>query len=203
MTRLQAVAAALTTSTMLFLGACGSDAGSDEPETSATASTTAPTAATTTPEPATPAPTGPAPSTSKPTPTTAAPGGKLISYANGEDDGILLASATDIVKLTGAPADFKTFIAGELAAATPEEGCTEMPQISVDLIDTGGWARGGHFTPQCGGYATLWAKSGGTWKDVWGGQSLVECSTLTKYKIPARVGGNECLKDGDSVPYSG
>lgn len=200
MTRLQPMAA-LAASTLLLLGACGG--GSDRSDASDPATTAAPTSTAPT-APATTAPsTTPAPSPSTTAPTTAAPAGKLISYANGEDTGVTIATAADTGKLTGAPADFKAFIASELANATADEGCTEKPQISVDTIDTGGWARGGHFVPQCGGYATLWAKTGGVWRDVWGGQSLTPCSTLTKYRIPARVAGDSCLDGDDSVPYKG
>jgi hypothetical protein len=194
---------ALATTSILLLGACGSSEESvtafDGPRTPA--STAAPTSAAPTSTPtattATPSPT--AATSSAP----AAAPGKLISYAAGEDSGIILATAADTAKLTGAPADFKSFVAAELTRGTVEQGCTEKPQISVDLIDTGGWARGGHFTPECGGYATLWAKSGGTWREAWSGQSLVECSTLTKFRFPARVAGKQCLQGDDAVAYTG
>lgn len=199
MTRTKALAVALTTTTLLLLGACSSD----EPEAATSPSTSAPTTSAPTAEPSTPEPTTPNPTKTTAKPTAAAPSGKLISYANGEDDGVLIATAADVSKLKGAPADFTKFIAAELASAAPEDGCTEKPQISVDAIDTGGWARGGHFTPQCGGYASLWAKANGTWQDVWGGQSIVECSLLTQYKFPARIAGDTCLKGDDAVPYQG
>jgi len=198
MIRTKALAATLTTAAMLLLGACGSD----EPQAAGTTSTAAPTTAAPTTVPTTTAPTTPEPTKSSATPTATTPSGKLISYADGDDTGVTIATAADTARLTGAPADFKTFIAAELATSSTDEGCTEAPQISVDLLDTGGWARGGHFIPQCGGYATLWAKSGGTWKDVWGGQSLVECSTLEQYAFPARVAGDQCLKGDDAVAYT-
>jgi len=201
MTRTKAMAVALATTTLLLLGACGSD----EPEAAGSPSTTAPTSSAPAPtaEPTTAEPTTPKPTRTTSEPTNAAPAGQLISYANGEDDGVLIATAADVGKLKGAPADFTRFIAAELSSATPEDGCTEKPQISVDAIDTGGWARGGHFTPECGGYATLWARAGGTWKDVWGGQSIVECSLLTQYKFPARIAGDTCLKGDEAVSYPG
>lgn len=191
------VLAALTTTTILLLGACGS---SEEPEASDAPSASAPTSAAPSPTPS--ASTTPAPTATTSTPTAAAPTGKLISYQT-EDGGAMITQASDTAKLEGAPGDFKAFIARELADAEPEQGCTEKPQISVDLLDTGGWARGGHFVPQCGGYATLWAKSQGGWQAVWSGQSLVECSTLTKHRFPARVAGKQCLDGDDAVPYSG
>ncbi|MCL3818016.1 hypothetical protein [Aeromicrobium wangtongii] len=195
---------ALATTPILLLGACGS---SDEPEAAAPSASEPSTSEPTTPAPSTvpttPAATTPAPSKSTSTPTPAAPAGKLISYAQGEDSGVMIATPAETSKLRGAPADFKSFIAAELTRGTVEQGCTEKPQISVDVIDTAGFARGGHFTPQCGGYASLWAKSGGTWRSVWNGQSLTECSVLTKYKFPARVAGKQCLQGDDTVTYSG
>nr|MCW2728376.1 hypothetical protein [Aeromicrobium sp.] len=199
MTRTPALAA-LTTTVVLLLGACG--ASDDEPAASApTPSTAAPSSASPTATPVA-ATTTPAPTPSTTAPTAAAPTGKLISYET-EDGGVMITRASDTGKLTGAPSDFKAFIARELEDAAPEEGCTEKPQISVDRLDTGGWARGGHFIPQCGGYATLWARSGGSWQAVWSGQSLVECSTLTKHRFPARVAGKQCLEGDATVPYAG
>lgn len=190
---------------MLLLGACGSGgtAASEAPTASAPTST-APTAPPpTTATAAAAEPTTPAPATSTSAPTTAAPAGKLIDYASGDDSGVTIATASDTGRLTGAPADFKTFIAAELAKGSTDVSCTEKPQISVDMVDTGGWARGGYFVPQCGGYAALWAKSDGSWKSVWSGQSLVDCATLTSFAFPVRVVGGQCLEGQDAVTYTG
>lgn len=200
MTHTRHLVATALASAALLLSGCGSDATSDDaasPETSATSTTTPPPAATT--KPAATA-TTPEPSED---PTTAAPTGKLISYVDSEDVGVMIAQAADTAKLTGAPADFKAFIAAELGRLEPGQGCTEKPQISVDRLDTGGWARGGTFIPQCGGSASLWAKDGGTWKEAWSGQSLVECSILQRYRFPARIAGNQCSDGSEAVPYRG
>jgi hypothetical protein len=207
MTPTKLLAAATVTLTLLALGACGSDAGPDAGSDAGADGS----AATTQPSATTPAPTAaPAPASStasaSPTaaPTTAAPAGKLIDYETDDESGATITTAADTSKLTGAPADFRAFIAAELKKnRNVDEGCTEPPQIYVSRVDTGGWARGGYFIPQCGGYASLWAKSGGTWKDVWGGQSLVECSTLEQYAFPARVAGASCLDGEDTVDYAG
>lgn len=195
---------------LLVLAGCGSDGSDDAAETSpdptATATPLAPSTAAPT-SPATPDPTESSPTATPPatSPTsTPAPTGTLISYETDDDSGATIVKASDTSKLTGSPADFKTFIAAELRRnAQPEPGCTQPAQIYVSLVDTGGWARGGYFVPQCGGYATLWARSNGAWQEVWSGQSLVECSTLTRYKIPARLAGNQCLRGEDAVPYPG
>jgi hypothetical protein len=205
MTRSKLVPALAATVALLTLGACGS--GSDDPaeSTGGSSGSTAP-AGTDDPAPSspdTPTKTVPTETPVAPAPTTKAPAGKLIDYETGDDSGATIATPADTGRLTGSPADFKSFISARLAAASPGEGCTEPPQIYVSRVDTGGWARGGYSIPQCGGYAALWAKSGGTWTEIWSGQSLVECSTLTKYKMPARVAGASCLDGDATVDYAG
>ncbi|MET0448074.1 MAG: hypothetical protein ABW004_06690 [Aeromicrobium sp.] len=207
MTRLPLLAAA--TAALILLTGCGgsgSDTAAEPVATTDTPTTGATTAPSTEPEPE---PTKTTPSAT-PTPTPAVtttatdlPTGTLIDYGNSDENGATIAVAADTGKLAGSPADFKSFIASQLAAATPGEGCTEQPQMYVTRVDTGGWALGGYFIPQCGGYAALWAKSKGSWQEVWSGQSLVECTTLTKYGFPAAVAGGECLDGDKTVDYSG
>lgn len=200
-TRLQMLAA--LTGAMLLLSGCGSsDEPSDVAKPTAEASATSPNQ-TTKPTPSA--------TTAKPTPTKSAtptapprPSGKLIDYETGDESGATILTAADTGKLTGAPADFKAFITTQLGKKPAvDDGCTEPPQIYVSRVDTGGWARGGAFIPQCGGYATLWAKSGSGWQGVWSGQSLVDCETLERFGFPARVAGDTCLKGEDAVAYSG
>ena len=124
---------------------------------------------------------------------TIAPASSLIDYG----DEIALERAADVSKLTGAPQDFKTFIAAELARqqATKDDVCTEEPEIHVAKIDIRGWAAGGSFIPQCGGNAALWAKAAAGWQEVWSGQTLPDCAILEKYRFPATVAGSECGTD--------
>ncbi len=203
MTRTRLIAVALATSTVLLLGACGSDGddaaaapstSTDSPASSAAPTTKAPSPTTKTPKPT-------------PTATTKEPAvkpGTYIDYEAVNEDGISIAEPSDASKLTGAPADFKSYVAAliEKQATQGVEGCTEAPQINVTQIDTGGWARGGYFIPGCGGSAALWAKSGGTWKQAWTGQSLVDCATLERYDFPSRLAGSTCDAGGDSKAYT-
>lgn len=182
---------AATTILLLTAGCGGSDddKGSDEPTRTASPTTAPTTSTTTTP---TPEPTQA---------TTTAPASTLINYG---DDGITVAKAADVAKLTGAPEDFTSFIVADLQRQqdVKDEVCTEKPQIQVSRIDTRGWAAGGSFIPQCGGNATLWAKVSGGWREVWGGQTLPECKVLEKFTFPAGVAGGECgTADGKTRRY--
>jgi hypothetical protein len=196
MTRTSLLATAAAT--LILLSGCGSDAATPAASPEPSETTSQPTTPAATAAPTTPATTP----TTVPTTKAPAPAGKLINYETGDEQGVVLTTDADADRLTGAPADFKAFVIAELATADPGEGCTERPQLYVSRLDTGGWARGGYFVPQCGGYAALWAKAGGSWKEVWSGQSLVECTTLTQYKIPSRIAGDSCLDGDTTVDYS-
>lgn len=179
------------TAIVLLTAGCGGsdDKGSDVPTATA---------------PPTDAPTASA--TSAPTPeptqgTTTAPASTLIDYG---EDGVTVAKPADVARLTGAPEDFTAFLVADLRRQqdAKDDVCTEKPQIQVSRIDTRGWAAGGSFIPQCGGSATLWAKVGGDWREVWGGQTLPECKVLEKFAFPAGVAGGECgTDDGRTRTY--
>lgn len=134
-------------------------------------------------------------------PTTTASPTTLVDYG---DDGVTVSSPDDVAKLTGAPADFTSFVVDELRRQqdVKDEVCTEKPQIKVSRVDTRGWAAGGTFIPQCGGNAALWAEVDGAWREVWNGQTLPECTVLEKYEFPADVAGAECgTADGETRRY--
>lgn len=204
-TRSLLVTLVAATSLLTACGSGGSDASDGEDVPTAAPTASAVTAAPTTAAPVTTPTPSPNATTPSAVPTSAAPGGKVIDYETDDSNGVTIRAASDTARLTGASADFKTFIAAELSAAQSDgdEGCTEKPQIYVSRLHTGGWAAGGHFIPQCGGYATLWARRNGAWKEVWGGQQLTDCATLRRYAFPVAVVGSTCL-DGDTErPYTG
>lgn len=173
---------------LVLTAGCGGsddpDGGDDDPTT--TPATTTTTAATTTPAP------GPTESTGAST---------LIDYG---DDGVVVATVADVDKLTGAPADFKAFIAADLQRQQDSENgvCVQTPEIHVARLDTRGWAAGVNFIPRCGGDAALWVKIAGGWRQVWGSQTLPDCAVLEKYEFPASVAGTECgTPDGKTRRY--
>lgn len=162
-----------------------------------------------TPAPTTSAPTTASPSPSAtPTPTEDAPDpdAPAIDYQTEAGTGAVVPTPGDTSNLTKSSAEFKAFISAELTRLQNESGgnCTNQPQIRVNTVQNAGWASGGVFTPECGGYAVLWAKQGGDWSQIWGGQELVDCSTLLRYKFPVSVVGDQCLtQEGASATYSG
>jgi len=179
---------------MLTAGCGGSDdpdgKGADPTTTPAPTETTQTTATTTAPT-----------TTPAPAPTKSTSNSTLIDYG---DDEVIVATPADVAKLTGAPADFKAFIAADLQRQQDSETgvCVRTPEIHVARIDTRGWAAGTNFIPKCGGDAALWAKVAGGWRQVWGQQTLPDCAVLEKYRFPASVAGTQCgTPDGKTRSY--
>lgn len=154
------------------------------------------------PAPSSSAPSSAAPPTESPTPTIEAPDpdAPAIDYETTEDSGQVVSDPAGASGLSKASDDFKAFISAELTRLQNEAGggCSNKPEIRVSKLQNAGWASGGVFTPECGGYAVLWAKQGGKWSQVWGGQELVDCTTLLRYKFPVSVAGDQCLSQEDS-----
>ncbi|MGJ9424013.1 hypothetical protein [Aeromicrobium sp. CF3.5] len=136
-----------------------------------------------------------------PTPTeeTPAPDAPPVDYS--AEGGALVTGSGDSSALAGAPADFSTFVTGELSRLRTEgiDGCSNDPQIRVDTVQGAGWASGGVTAPECGGYAVLWAKTSNRWAQVWSGQELVDCGTLKRYDFPVSVVGTQCLGPGGTA----
>jgi hypothetical protein len=178
---------------LLLTAGCGG--GSDDPDGTAGDPTTAPTPTATSTATPTTAPT-PAPA-----PTKSTSASTLIDYG---DDEVIVATPAEVTKLTGAPADFKAFIAADLQRQQDSETgvCVRTPEIHVARIDTRGWAAGTNFIPKCGGDTALWAKVAGGWRQVWGQQTLPDCAVLEKYRFPASVAGTQCgTPDGKTRRY--
>ena len=146
--------------------------------------------------------------TESPTPTIEPPDpdDPTVDYDTAEDSGQVVSDPAGASGLSKASDEFKAFISAELTRLQNEAGseCSNKPEIRVSKLQNAGWAAGGVFTPECGGYAVLWAKQGGQWSQVWGGQQLVDCTTLLRYKFPVSVAGDQCLsQEGASSKYSG
>lgn len=113
-------------------------------------------------------------------------------------EGIAVKRPADVLKLEGTPDDFQQFIAGRLdeAVSTRDPEFPEcVPTVSVYVYDPKGFASGSR--TDCGGYAIIWAKKGGVWREVWGGQDLAACSELkAKHVPPSVVHDQKCYDKG-------
>ena len=133
------------------------------------------------------------------------PKSEVIEYTDNPDEGVGvdIKKVADVNLLEGAPDDFKQFIAGIIAyqegMGVQDKDCPFS--VSVDVIDTTGFARGSMFA--CGGAAFIWAKRDGTWQQIWGGQDAPACEELTKFSVPKSMGFKECWDGKRIVDYTG
>ena len=111
--------------------------------------------------------------------------------------------AAEVVKLKDAPEDFKSFIAGIIDhasnSAEPSEECPAT--VTVSRIDPAGFASGGFNV--CDGYALIWAKVDGVWRQIDAGQMYPACDTMRKYSVPRTIVGDQCAQDSGNVEYTG
>lgn len=139
-------------------------------------------------------------SKSSPVEASQTPSAKVINYGK---HGVVLHRASDARKLTGAPDDFKQFIAGVTQATTsgidPSDDC--KPQVEVLIVDPKGYAAGA--MRGCDGAAYMWAKKKGVWQQIWAGQYAPDCDFLKAQAVPTSIAGNECWQDKRMVPYAG
>lgn len=168
-------AAALLAAALLLLTACSSD---DDGSSAADPSSS--------------------PSSSDTTPAT-----QLIDYEKDDAGGVTLRKPADVAGLTGAPDDFRQYMAGFVNATVT--GIQEDPEcpvvVQVSQLDTSGYAAG--FTGACGGAAYMWAKRDGIWQQIWVGQEIPKCSDMTKYSVPKAIAGDRCQDGKKDIAYSG
>lgn len=174
--------------TLLAIGcaACGSDDSSDDSSDASSGGASDAAGTTSTAIPAIPA----SPATG---PTTGQQRATILDYTSrNQGVGVELTSPVDVSKLTGAPADFRTFIAGVVAQANQDAGnATCASGASVAQIRVDDFAVGG--VNSCGGYAALWAKVDGRWQEVDGTQDTWDCDTLERFSPPASMVGHQCF----------
>ena len=171
----QLPAVALLTAALFTMTACSSGDGSDE---------------------ATPA--------SSPSSSETTPAAELIDYEKDGAKGVSLRKPADVAKITGAPDDFKQFMAGfvDATVAGVIEQDPECPMaVTVDRFDTSGYASG--VVGDCGGAAAMWGKRDGIWQQIWVGQTIPECSDMTKYSVPQSIAGDRCWDGKKDIAYSG
>ncbi|MCH8611593.1 hypothetical protein [Arsenicicoccus dermatophilus] len=102
---------------------------------------------------------------------------RTITYRGG---GVRVHDVRQVGRLRGTSASFQDFVVREAARQRTEvqKGCDAS--LYVQSYRTDGFATGTVFAPGCGGHVSLWAKKGGAWGEVWGGQHVPSCKTLSR-----------------------
>lgn len=119
----------------------------------------------------------------------------MIPYAGGESPGVEVRQPSDVSKLEGAPASFKTFISGVVKKLKAKATCDAAAVgVTVAAVRPDGYAAGG--VNDCGGYQALWAEVDGNWQEIAGTQDVWECSLLKRYRVPSDLSGEKCYDPG-------
>lgn len=95
--------------------------------------------------------------------------GKAVTY--GASGG----GTTKVGTVTGGSPDLRAYLTAELAKLNKDQKGTCVNDAQVDK-QSGAYAFGGY--GGCGGYAVLWHRTSSGWTDAWGGQDIIDCSTL-------------------------
>lgn len=121
-----------------------------------------------------------------PTPTPTPP--DVITYPG---SGVEITDPADVDKLDGTSAAFKAFIADQARrAAQSGSTCPDAAHaVTVQKYSSAGYAAGGFNS--CGGYAALWVRQDGQWKEALGTQDEWRCGDLARFDVPRSFAG-EC-----------
>lgn len=116
---------------------------------------------------------------------------RLIVYAGGESPGVEVQTRADAKHLRGTPKSFKRFIGRKAQRIADRSTCTGgYVGVTVERVRTDGYAAGG--VNDCGGYAALWAKVDGRWKEIAGTQEIWGCGILERHTVPSSIAGDSC-----------
>ena len=126
---------------------------------------------------------------------------EVTQYNQGR--GVPLYVSGDSGKLTGAPKDFQRFMAARVRSAIEfDDGTCDEPAVySVKAVSTSGHAAGE--LSQCGVESIIWARSSGSWKQIWAGTSVPPCDTLKTHKVPHGIAGQSCRDAEGTKMYRG
>lgn len=133
-----------------------------------------------------------------------AKGPRLLVYGK-HDSGVSISRAPQVAKkLHGAPRGFKKYVRRTVRRLQAEADCSDAyVGVTVNRVRTDGFARGG--INECGGYAVIWKKVDGRWREVLGTQEGWSCADLTRLSIPRSVVAPHavCWDGTSEVPYEG
>lgn len=123
----------------------------------------------------------------------------LIDYTQitGLPDGVIIRTPEAVAALSGAPQDFRDYLAAQLKEASRSTACPVS--FGVQLVRTDGYAVG--TIRGCDTLRVVWAKQGGTWAQVASGAQGLDCSALQSHGVPLAIAGPHCLQGATLVPY--
>lgn len=96
--------------------------------------------------------------------------------------------------------DLAEFLSELTGSPDPQDGC--WTNVHVTAYQTTGYAVGSVSRPECGdGHQVIWAKQGGTWKEVVGWQEPLPCEDIMKHGVPMGAPGVTCFEKGEEHDY--
>lgn len=114
----------------------------------------------------------------------------LVDYVDPEltSEGATVTTPDHLTGLTGAPEDFRSYLAGRLGNADIID-CSLT--ITVQRIDTAGWAIG--TTSSCDEQRrVVWSRGPGGWGEIGSPSGDLDCEALEQQGVPRRVVGDAC-----------
>lgn len=116
---------------------------------------------------------------------------KLIKY----DPYIDIKSPSDVTNLKGAPTDFKKFAGSYVTQLQKNDDGTCGPTfLAISTVYGDLYASGNVGADNCGGAGIMFAKVNGSWQKIFGGQQMIDCDTVNKYKITNKY-IDQCFDD--------
>lgn len=113
--------------------------------------------------------------------------------------GVEVRKPEDAAKLTGTSAEFKAFVV-KSALSIERPDAPNCGGITVQKYDPAGFAIGG--VDECGGYAAIWGKKDGRWKELIGTQDAWSCTELHKFGVPPTI-VDKCVSGNVQRSYTG
>ncbi len=130
-------------------------------------------------------------------PAAPSPPANLIDYAQitGLSAGVLIREPDTVDALSGAPDDFRAYLAAQIATLVGPSDCPVS--IGVQRVRTDGFAVGTVTVGTIRGCETagvVWAKGPHGWFEVSSGPEP-DCAALEQYQVPAAISGSACVDD--------
>lgn len=118
------------------------------------------------------------------------PGAQVMDYTRitGLPDGVVIRTPDSVDALSGAPQDFRDYLAHRISQVDPVSECPTL--IGVQLVRTDGFAVG--VLRGCGDVQVAWVKVNGVWRTVASAAEGLDCSVLARQKVPPAMADLDC-----------